>query len=367
MKKTVYVLLVLLVMFGMLAAAPMAALADCAENAVPNPDVWTCDNLPVNDTDGMDATTNDPADDITVDSGATVTNPGGSVTIEMMDGTLTNDGSVSNSEISGAAILAGGDSDITNNGTVTQTGDSGTGIFTLNGDVVNDGTVTVTGAGATGIIAETGNVENNDTISAAGGTGIATGDGDNTVELGAGSSTSGDLAAIYMGNGNDTVTVNQNATVDGLIDGGLGTDTLEFAFLTQSQLAGLDPALGMYGTYTWANFEFLIGQLIKAAHGKKHVYFRNKEINARGVGNGNVTGITVLAEPGKIAFVPFSALRLINFGGGGVRFQFPNPENWFVVVVNLGPYEDNPERNLYQVFIHDGNGALVSNEQSFVY
>src|SRR6185503_11675399 len=107
--------------------------------------------------------------------------------------------------------------------------------------VVNDGTVSTNGDSGTGILTDTGNntVTHNGTVSATGLGGIA----------------------ILTGPGNDTVTIGASATVNGVIDGGTDTDTLVFAAFTQSQLAGLNPAAGTFGGYSWVNFEQLTGLL----------------------------------------------------------------------------------------------------------
>ena len=266
MKKIIRTFLAILITLGLLVTVPvLPARADCTEApGAPTPDVWNCDSTP-NDTDGMDATTNSPTDDVTIDLGATVDNTAADLTtIDMVAGTLTNNGTVSNNETSGAAIFASGDSDITNNGTVSAPGDSGTAVFTLSGDVTNAGNVQANGLSATGILTDTGNVVNDGTVSTNGdsGTGILTDTGNNTVtHNGTVSATGLGGIAILTGPGNDTVTIGASATVNGVIDGGADTDTLAFAAFTPSQLAGLNPAAGTFGGYSWVNFEQLTGLL----------------------------------------------------------------------------------------------------------
>ena len=269
MKTIIRIFLATFITLGLLVTVPvMTALADCTETPGA-PDVWACDNTP-NDTDGMDATTNSPADNVTIDSGATVSNVAADMTtIDMMDGSLTNNGTVSNNETSGAAIFAGGNSDITNKGTVSTSGDSSTAIFTLSGDVTNDGSIQADGLSATGILTDIGNVVNNGTVSTNGdsGTGILTDTGNNAVtNNGTVSSTGAGGVAILTGPGNDTVTIGTSATVNGLIDGGANSDTLVFAAFSQSQLTGLNPAAGTFGGYSWVNFEQLTGLLVTDAN-----------------------------------------------------------------------------------------------------
>jgi hypothetical protein len=262
MKKIIRTFLAILITLGLLVTVPaLSARADCTE-APGSPDVWTCDNTP-DDTDGMDATTNSSADDVTIDAGATVNNaPSDITTIDMLDGTLTNNGTVSNNEVSGAAIFASGDSDITNNGAVYATGDSGTAIFTVSGDVTNGASVQADGLSATGILTDTGNVVNDGTVTTNGasGIGILTDTGNNAVtNNGTVSATGSGGIAILTGSGNDTVTIGSGATVNGVIDGGADNDTLVFDGITQSQLAGLNPAAGTFGGYSWVSFEQLSG------------------------------------------------------------------------------------------------------------
>jgi hypothetical protein len=426
MKKITHVFLALFIALAMLAAGPViTARADCTENAATDPDEWTCSGA---DTDGM---TVDTADDVVnVDPGASVTNTAGDVTtIETIDGTLTNNGNIFNTEDVGTALYSSGDGDITNNGQVEANGLLSTGILTLNGDIVNDGTVTANGFVGTGVFTENGDVTNNDTISAGSdiGTAVYTGGGDNTVTnngnifatgsdgiaivtsggndtvtLNSGSTTSGDTTAICTCDGDDTVTINEGATVNGAIDagvdndtvtinedstingiinGGDGNDTLQFGFFTQSELDLLDPVAGFLTYngqyYEWINFEQLLGLFVPAPtpiakeknkdHDSKgpRVYFRTED--GLGLGSEDELGINVFADPGLIAFIPFASLSDIDLGEEGVRFQVPNSQDWYVVVVNLGPYEFNKSHDLYQVSIFNKDDILISDEQSFDY
>jgi hypothetical protein len=69
------------------------------------------------------------------------------------------------------------------------------------------------------------------------------------------------ILAICTGDDGDIVDIQETATVNGVMDGGAGTDTLTFHFLTPADLAGQTPASGTVThnglTYTWRNFETL--------------------------------------------------------------------------------------------------------------
>jgi len=399
MKKTTHILLALCTTIAMLAAAPViTARADCVELPA---DTWSCTGA---DTNGMDAGTD--SDTVTVNAGASVENAViGGVAIEMTNGTLTNNGDITNNEDAGAAVVAWGNTNIDNNGNVDGNGTSGAGIVNLDGDTVNDGSIQGDGTSGAGVVTDTGDVTNNGTISADGdtGTGVYTGSGNNIVtnngtisatgvggiaivtdsgndkvKLGAGSTTSGDTTAICTCGGNDTVTVGDGAVVDGIIDGGTHTDTLKFTFLKPSDLAGLNASgdsLTHNGqTYEWLNFEKLIGMIIKKVQGGKEkgevhsgprVFFKTDA--ALGVESDDKLGINVFAEPGLIAFIPFSSLESIDPGVAGLRFEVPNEHNWYVVVINLGAVEGKPDLELYQVLIYDADDTLVSDGQSFGY
>jgi uncharacterized repeat protein (TIGR01451 family) len=102
-----------------------------------------------------------------------------------------------------------------------------------------------------------------------------TGANGDTVILAASSTTSGGLAsastlctagltiAVCTGDGNDTVEIRGNPTVNGVIDGGAGSDTLRFTAVPHSLLAELTPASGTITisgkVYQWVNFERLVG------------------------------------------------------------------------------------------------------------
>lgn len=413
MKKITHVFLALFITLAMLAAGPVVTVrADCTENAATDPDEWTCSGA---DADGM---TVDNLDDVvTVDPAASVTNMAGDTsTMDIMDGALTNNGNIFNTEDGGIAIFSLGSSDITNNGQVEANGNGGASILALTGDVVNDGSITANGVAGTGVFTIDGDVVNNDTISAGGelGTGvwadsgnntvtnngnifatgsdgiaIVTGAGSDTVTLNSGSTTSGDTTAICTCDGDDTVTINEGSTINGIIDGGADNDTLEFGFFTQSELDLLNLLAsggsltynGQY--YEWINFEQLLGMFIPAPptpvddDKKNHnnnsnngnpgprVYFRTED--GLGLGSEDELGINVFANPGLIAFIPFASLSEIDLGEEGVRFQLPNSQDWYVVVINLGPYEFNKSHDWYQVSIFNADDVLISDEQRFDY
>ena len=165
--------------------------------------------------------------------------------------------------------------------------------------------------------------------------------------------------ALGMG-GNDTVTLNAGAIVGGLINGEGGFDSLQFGFLTPSQLAayGLNPAGGSltYGgtTYTWKNFEQLIGLLAEIAEETGwRILYKSGDL----VAVDKLDGIAVFAEHGRIAFISFTSLEDLAIGASQ-NYTTPNSAGWYVTVTNLGVNPDNPINDLFQVDIYSADGGL---------
>jgi hypothetical protein len=201
-------------------------------------------------------------------------NSGDVVSTVINNGTITTNGDPATS-FYGTGIFVYGTAEVTNNGVISANGEYGMGVYiTEGGEAINHGTVTANGIEGTGIFNPLGNVTNNGTTVADGtdGVGIETSVTDNIVTLGAGSFTSGTEAAVDTGGGNDTVniigsqnvgyrticgnisigTVNSSiATVNGLVDGNSGNDTLNFIFNGYDSNLADELASGI----TSANFE----------------------------------------------------------------------------------------------------------------
>jgi hypothetical protein len=159
--------------------------------------------------------------------------------------------------------------------------------------------------------------------------------------------------------GDDTVRIQDDGEVDGLIDGEDGFDTLQFDAITQEDLnaLGLDPAGGSITiggiTYTWANFESLIGLLAEIAERLGlRILFRANDLLA----TADAEGISVYAEHGRIAYVSFATAAELGFGESQI-FQTGNAAGWYVSVskVAAGP-SGNTE---FQVSIFNPSGTMV--------
>jgi hypothetical protein len=160
--------------------------------------------------------------------------------------------------------------------------------------------------------------------------------------------------------GDDTVVINDDGEVDGLIDGEDGFDTLAFDAITQADLnaLGLDPAAGSITiggiTYTWANFESLIGLLVELAErlGLRILYQANHLL-----ATADAEGIGIYAEHGRIAYVAFENVAGLQLGDAAMVFQTGNAEGWYVSVANVGV---GPNGNSeYQVSIFNPTGTMV--------
>jgi len=282
-----------------------------------------------------DQVTGNGGDDLIVVDGLSVTVSG-----DFADGDGGNDRIIVNGEaddVMGDDLIAGngGDDLIVINGTVN---------FDVTGDcaTVGDGgddTIIVNG-----IVG--GNVEG-DCVGGNGGNDVITING--TV----GGDVLGDVAT--GAGGNDTVIVTANADVFGLIDGEDGTDSLQFTFLYQDDLTDLDPAGGTLSynghTYTWANFEQLIGLLQELG---LRIIYQHNGLAAVSVED----GIKVMNESGLVAFIPFSSAAGISVGSSVMFQSAAHSLGWYVKVFNLGTNPANPANNLFQVNIYNAAGAL---------
>ncbi len=295
------------------------------------------------------------ADTITIDATGTVD---GDILGDDADGnggadTITVDGKVGGAVKGDGVAGDGGDDVITINGTVSAVNGDSTG-----GDGGND-TININGTVDLDVNGEGGN----DVISLGDGAfvggGVYTSLGNDTVTIGTGA----ELDEVYTGSGNDTVTIGDGAHLPGAINGDPGWDTLRFTFMTQGALAGLDPAGDTltYGgeTYTWTNFEELIGLLNEiAANGGdlaadfNIVYHGNQLL---GIAAGD--GIKLMGENGLIAFVPYSAMETIAESGPQI-FLASNSNGWYVRVSELGTNPNNPAKDIYLIEIFDAAGVL---------
>jgi hypothetical protein len=231
--------------------------------------------------------------------------------------TITIEGDVSGDILGDSADGAGGDDQITINGHVV-------------GDVVGDRTA---GAGGADNISIYGQVDGR---------------------------VLGDNAGV---GGNDTVTVGVDAVVGGVINGQDGSDTLRFEGISQSDLAalGLNPAGGNITigshTYTWLNFEALIGLLAEIAGnsgGTVRIIFQNGSL----IAVADLEGISVFAEHGRIAFISYDSLGELN--AGELRsYSTPNAADWYVNVFNLGASLNSPAKETFQVSIFSAGGSIA--------
>jgi hypothetical protein len=327
-----------------------------------------------------------PADDTVVCSSDPVT-PDTEVGLDFGDDVYLQDEGVTSVSVGGDAepdgsqnAGDGGDDHITINGTVILCvdgdyvdGNGGNDTIIINGEVQcevtgdyatgngGDDKITVNGIVDSNVIGDNGNGDGgNDTIIINGYVGgdvygdfVDVNGGDDFIVING--TVSGDVLgddAFGVG-GNDTITLGVAASVGGIIDGEDGFDTLVFAAFTQSQLAGLDPAGGSISfgghTYTWQNFEQLIGLLREAFR----VLFDGGQVIALGADN----GIAVFAEHGRIAYIDFGVLAGMDTDAV-MTFSTPNGAGWYVTVTDLGA-NGNSGNTLFQVNIYNAAGNLV--------
>jgi hypothetical protein len=320
---------------------------------------------------------------------------GGSDTIEVdgsVGGSITGD-SLDGSSPEGDTIVVGGNDTMTIGGSVGEdvTGDNiavasdfgltigagGADNLTIagdvSGDVVGDGVEAATDSGlviATGgddTITVSGNVEGSvygDGVSAesTSGDAAALGGHDTIVISG---NVGGDVMAdglavasesgqAILQGGNDTVRIEEGAIVGGVIDGESGEDRLEFAFLTPEDVVGLLAAEGSYThenqTYTWQNFEELLGlaplpDLEPEAppteeapdddpeEARSFVDWQRADVdcaNMRGV----VTeyGIVVANDHGLVALITNAELQTLIAGEEGLTVEAVQGDGWSIAV-----------------------------------
>lgn len=281
------------------------------------------------------------------------------------DDTITINGEVHSSVSGDIALLDGGDDIITINGDVggdvygdESGGDGGNDRITLASSGTIGGDVYGDSSGGNG---------GNDTITI---NGVVAGDiygdwadgdgGNDTIVING--TVAGDIYAdaVLGTGGDDRVELGAGANVGGIIYGEDGFDTLVFTFLLQNQLNGLDPAgdsLTHNGqTYTWANFERLLGTLIAALKDSlAELLFAGSGFTAADVGG----GIMILRGDMLIAFAPHTTLRSLAQADEPFRLKAEG-QGWYVTMVNLGSTAEQPYRETMQVTIFSPAGDLAA-------
>lgn len=287
---------------------------------------------------GDDASGDGGDDEIVVEAGGYAAEVLGDFAQTGGTDSITINGTAGN--VFGDGVLGNGGSDkIIINGTVTGTvtgdaAENGADDYilisgTVSGDVVGDGINSVAGDGGNDSIVIKGTVAGNVL-------------GDDAPGAG----------------GDDTVTLGFDASVGGTIDGGGGHDILKFAMLWQHQLKGYDPNAGSITvdghTYSWANFEELIGllQTIAEEDSRDVLYQRSQIVVVR-----ESAGVYVFSPIGRVALIPSSLLKNLEVGGSQT-YTGPNSQGWYVTVVNLGVDPIHPKLTLYKVTIYDASGNL---------
>lgn len=317
-----------------------------------------------------------PDDDIGLDLGNDTLTVNSGVTADYVSGDGLDDGSPNTGN--------GGDDHITIDGTITcvdgdnTDGDGGDDTIIVNGTVNcevagdnasgngGDDRITINGTVGSDVVGDfVGNHGGHDTITINGSVGgdvigdLSFGDGGNdtiTINGSVSGNVYGDGA--FGAGGDDTVILGHNASAGGILDGEDGFDTLQFEALTQSQLAGLDPASGTitFGghTYTWLNFEQLIGLLRVLSEAGVRILFQADHLLAID----QLDGIAVFAEHGRIAFISFAVVKGMGMGEQ-LTFSTPNAAGWYVVVTNLGVNPANHANNVFQVQIFDSTSSVA--------
>lgn len=300
------------------------------------------------------------ASDDNITCSANPTNPDQSIQLD--DG---NDNLVVNAGVSTGFIEAGlGDDHITINGSVSITvgglppyveGNQGNDTIIVNGFVShnvfgNEGedTITINGEASSAV-----GGDDNDVIIVNGKVvQLFGGGGDDYIEL------NGTAQALNADDGNDQVVLGANAIMNNTISGGAGTDTLSFKGLTQAQANALNPAgdtTTVNGhTYTWLNFENLIGLLEELAERGLRVFFASNSLVAVESNDGD--GISFFAEHGRIAFVSYESLDDLD-AGESASYKTPNSAGWYVTVTCFGADSEHPRHTLYQVNIFAAGGS----------
>lgn len=300
------------------------------------------------------------------------TNPDQSIALDDGNDTLVVNAGVFTGYIRGGL----GDDHITINGNVGITvgvlppiveGDQGDDTIIVNGSVGHNVFGDDSAVGGTGkdTIVINGTISSvvagggDDVITVNGSVAYAVGnDGNDYIEV------NGTVQASVEGdNGDDSVVLGANSSVAGTIDGGAGSDTLTFHALTQAQANALNPAGGTATvnghTYTWLNFESLLGllkELAEEAGRNLRVFFASDTLAAVESKDGN--GVSFFAKPGRIAFVSFESLEGLD-AGEGASYNTPNSAGWYVTVICLGADPDHLGHSLYQVHIFAPGGAAA--------
>lgn len=205
-------------------------------------------------------------------SSATITTTG-----QNADGIVTFGGAVNNSSIStnnsvSIGIIAHGH--VENNGSILTQGPGSAGILAFS-TAENNGTIVTTNVGSAGIAA-TGDVENTGTISATS-YAIAGSNNAQTITVSDGTLTGG-WGAIEASGGNDSVIITvEEVTINGIVNGGAGTDQLIFQGATTDAvgwnaveaLVGCNPCAGTVTidgkSYLFQNFEQLLNHILLIA------------------------------------------------------------------------------------------------------
>jgi outer membrane autotransporter protein len=190
------------IVFCIGAATP--ALADCIQSGT----TITCSGPSPT---GFTAAPGEDGLTVTVQPGATVSNPGNVPISVNSNNVVTNFGSIATDVVGGAAISgAGTGNQITNAGTVAGSGANVNGIGTLGGTVMNSGTITLTGDFAIGMFAPT--ATNTGTISVGdGGVGIFGGANGGSL------TNSGSIVALGAGSG---IGLNNNVSSVSILNSG---------------------------------------------------------------------------------------------------------------------------------------------------
>jgi hypothetical protein len=251
----------------------------------------------------------------------------------------------------------GGDDTIVINGHVDHTiwaddadGDGGDDTIIINGSV--SGSVVgdyVDGDGGNDVIivnGSTAHIYGDD----AGGVG-----GDDYIEV------NGSAGPIDAGGGADSVVIGEDAQISGLIDGSYGFDTLTFEALTQSEADALNPSGGSITinghTYTWTDFESLIGLLIEQAGRNLRVFFESGGLLAIESANGD--GISVFNQSGRIAFISFASLNNLSVDQSG-SYNTARSGGWYVTVLNAGADPNHAGHTLYLVSVYMPGGIRAA-------
>ena len=310
-----------IVALAWLALPTSTAFAQCPDGGAGNDNI-VCT---ANDTDGVNTGTGDD----TVD---------------------TNGFDVSNDD---DGIVALGNVTVQGSGNVTSTNDSG--IVALGNVTVTNGTVSGTDNGIGGSIGTQSISVSNATVN---------GDTNNILD--------NEDAAIFAGGGDDTVTIDTSATINGDINAGNDTDTLIFTGnATQTESDNLNALIPNVNTctpcvvtlngkpYTFTNFEALLNQLtiLVAQTGEPvAVGFGGSSLS---IPDCHIEGVVKVFSQGdrKVVYAGFgdafpNGFMVANFlpseaiEGSRHDLTDPNTPNWYVKIENgaIVVYDENNNR-----------------------